>query len=97
MVNSQSHLRDIVDKKTAYNEGRLYYKISKFVRHYLLDPPLALAWKSDMTLGQGWATLFDSRATLVTNLFYSGQYKYHKDLFKLTFERKQVFRSPVSK
>ncbi len=39
------------------------------------------------TLDQGWATLFDSRATLVTKLVDEGQYKYNKDLFDMTFEK----------
>ena len=30
---------------------------------------------------QGWATLFDSRATLETNLVYAGHYKYTEDIF----------------
>jgi hypothetical protein len=42
---------------------------------------------SGMCLGQGWATLFDSRATLVTKLVDEGQYKYIKDLFDITFEK----------
>ncbi len=38
-------------------------------------------------LEQGWATLFDSRATLVTKLVDEGQYKQNKDLFDMTFEK----------
>ncbi len=34
-----------------------------------------------MTLDQGWATLFDSRATLETNLIYAGHYKCPKAKF----------------
>ncbi len=49
-----------------------------------------------VTLEQGWATLFDSRATLVTNLVDAGQYKYNKDLFDMTFEKKCAFSSPFS-
>jgi len=41
-------------------------------------------------LNQGWATLFDLRATLVTKLIDAGQYKYNKDLFDMTFEKKNV-------
>ncbi len=48
------------------------------------------------TLEQGWATLFDSRATSVTNLVDAGQYKYNKDLFDMTFEKKCAFSSPFS-
>ena len=44
------------------------------------------------SIGQWWATLFGSRATLATNLVYTGQYKYNKDLFDLAFERKWVFK-----
>ncbi len=47
-------------------------------------------------LDQGWATLFDSRATLETKLVGAGQYKYNKDLFGMTFEKKWAFRSPFS-
>jgi hypothetical protein len=31
-----------------------------------------------IVIHQGWATLFDSRATLVTNLVDAGKYKYKK-------------------
>jgi len=48
--------------------------------YYILGLALALA--------QGWVTLFASRATLETNLVYMGQYRHHKDLFNLNFEKK---------
>jgi hypothetical protein len=35
----------------------------------------------------GWATLFDSRATLETKLVDVGLYKYDKDQFDMTFEK----------
>ena len=41
-------------------------------------------------LDQRWATLFGSRATLVTNLVDAGQYKNRMYSFSLTFERKSV-------
>ena len=44
------------------------------------------------SLIQWWATLFGSQATLATNLVYTGQYTYNKDLFDLAFERKWVFK-----
>ncbi len=48
-------------------------------------------------LNQRWATLIATQATLERNLVYAGQYKYHKDLFNMTFERKLAFSSPFSK
>ncbi len=42
-------------------------------------------------LDQGWATLFYSWATLQTKLVDAGQYKYDKDLFDMTFEKKTGF------
>jgi len=45
-------------------------------------------------LGQGWATLFDSWATLETKLVDAGQYKYYKDLFDMIFEKKWAYCSP---
>ncbi len=41
-----------------------------------------------VSLDQGWATLFDSRATLVTKLVDAGQHKYNEDLFDMSFEKK---------
>jgi hypothetical protein len=52
--------------------------------------------KLNYCIVQGWATLFDSWATLVTNLVDAGQYKYNKDLFDMTFEKKCAYRSPFS-
>jgi hypothetical protein len=45
-----------------------------------------------MSLDQGWATLFGSRATLETKVVYAGHYKNHMDLFDLTFEKKIDFQ-----
>jgi len=50
----------------------------------------------DKALMQGWATLSDSLATLVTKLVDEGQYKYNKDLFDMTFEKKCAFSSTFS-
>ncbi len=52
-------------------------------------------WVS-LTLEQGCATIFGSRATLETKMVYAGQYKYHMYLFDLTFERKLDINSPIS-
>jgi hypothetical protein len=46
-------------------------------------------------LQQGWATLFDSRATLETKLVDAGQYKYNKDQFDMTLEKKMGFWLPI--
>ncbi len=48
-------------------------------------------------LVQGWATLFDSRATLVTKLVDEGQYKQNKYLFDMTFEKMCFQKSIFSK
>ncbi len=47
-----------------------------------------LLWKD--YIDQGWATPFDSRATLETKLVDAGHYKYDKDLFDMTFEKKEA-------
>jgi len=43
----------------------------------------SLDYQLKILLQQGWATLFDSQATLVTKLVDAGQYKYNKDLFDI--------------
>ncbi len=50
-----------------------------------------------LNIGQGYATLIDSWATLETELVYVGQYKCNLVLFDLNFESNLAFKITCAK